>query len=343
MTGETWPLPIAVIAFALAAVVTVYGSVRLAGLGDVLADRLGVGEALFGAVLFGAVTSLSGIIMTATAAVDGHPGLAYGNAVGGIAAQTAALAVVDLCYRHANLEHAAASLPNIMFGLLLAAMLAISLLLGYMPEWLVFGMHPGGLLVIGAYLYGVKLVREVRRAPGWHAQPSPETRADVPGPRAGQRSTARLLLVFLVLGAVVSVSGWAIAHAAAAIVAHTELTDTFVAVLLMGAINAAPETITAIAAVRRGALTLAVAAVLGGNAFDALNLVIGDIAYRDGSLFHAARPDQLFVTALSLLLTVIVLMGLLHRQTYGAARIGWESVALLAVYASGMARIAIGG
>ncbi|WP_262495928.1 hypothetical protein [Nonomuraea sp. SYSU D8015] len=31
-----------------------------------------------------------------------------------------------------------------------------------------------------------------------------------------------------------------------------------------------------------GAMTLAIAAVIGGNSLDALNLVVGDIAFRSG-------------------------------------------------------------
>jgi len=64
-------------------------------------------------------------------------------------------------------------------------------------------------------------------------------------------------------------------------------------------VNAIPESVTAVAAVRRGAATLAVAAVLGGNCFDALNVAIGEAFYRGGSLFHQAGPDELFLTVLS--------------------------------------------
>jgi len=48
---------VVVAAFAVAAAATVVCSVRLVRLGDALADRTGWGEALFGAVFFGAATS----------------------------------------------------------------------------------------------------------------------------------------------------------------------------------------------------------------------------------------------------------------------------------------------
>ncbi|MEU2719699.1 hypothetical protein ABZ625_03875 [Streptomyces smyrnaeus] len=50
---------------------------------------------------------------------------------------------------------------------------------------------------------------------------------------------------------------------------------------------------------------------------DALNLVIGDVVYRGGSLYHAASPDELFLTAGALLMTTVLLGGLLVRQQRG--------------------------
>ena len=74
-----------------------------------LADETGLGEAIFGAVLLGSATSIAGITTSVTAAVNALPSLAISNAIGGIAAQTVFLAVADITYRPANLEHAAAS------------------------------------------------------------------------------------------------------------------------------------------------------------------------------------------------------------------------------------------
>jgi len=94
---------------------------------DKLADITGIGEALFGAILLGAITSLAGIITSVTAALQSHPHLAISNAMGGIAAQTLFLALVDISYRKANLEHSSASYANLLVGLLLIIMLSFIL------------------------------------------------------------------------------------------------------------------------------------------------------------------------------------------------------------------------
>jgi len=336
LDGASWSLVVALVAFAIAALSTVSGSIRLTALGDVLADRLGAGEALFGAVIFGGVTSLSGIVMTATAAHDGHAGLAYANAIGGIAAQTAALPIADAFYRKANLEHAAASLPNMMFGLLLVSMLVLAIGATFSPAWTVLGVHPASALIVLAYLFGLKLVREVQGHPYWRAEHTTDTVQDQPQRGMPERSTRALLTRFALFGGMVALAGFILAQAAEALTTKTGLSETFVGALMMGVGNATPETITSIAAVRRGALTLAVATVIGGNAFDALNLVVADVAYRPGSIFHAAHRDQLFLALLSVLMTTVVVMGLMRRERRGPAGIGWESLLLIAIYLCGV-------
>lgn len=138
----------------------------------------------------------------------------------------------------------------------------------------------------------------------------------------------------MLVGVAVGVGGGALALAAEGIVEATGLTAGFVGAVLLGVVNALPETVTAIAAVRRGALTLAIAAILGGNCFDALNVAVGDVAYRGGSLYHAAGPDELFLTLASVLMTVVVVGGLLVRQGRGPIRVGFAGVLLLGTYTS---------
>ena len=329
-----WPLTASVVVFAVAAA-TVVGAIRMASLGDTLADRTGWGEALFGALFFGATTSLSGIVITAVAAAVDDPTLAYSNAIGGIAAQTVAITVADLFYRRGNLEHAAASLSNILFGCLLIALLTLIVLAAYVPPVTVAAIHPMSVVLVGMYVGGLVLIRRTSDRPMWEAVHTRATREDQPAEEDDDsRATRSVWLEFALVGVAVSVGGGALALAAEGIVEATRLTPGFVGAMLLGIVNALPETVTAIAAVRRGALTLAIAAILGGNCFDALNVAVGDIAYRGGSLYHAAGPDELFLTLASVLMTVVVVSGLLVRQGRGPVRVGFEGVLLLGTYAS---------
>ncbi|MFY1632100.1 sodium:calcium antiporter [Solwaraspora sp. WMMB335] len=330
----TWPVPWAIVAFVVAGILTVAGSLRLVAFGDALADRTGWGEALFGAVFFGLVTSLSGVVMTAVTAAGAAPQLAYSNAVGGIAAQTTAVAVADLFYRRVNLEHASASLSNLLFGCLLMALLALALLATYTPAGTLFGLHPVSAIMVGCYLGGVMIAHSCDVTPYWQAVDTNETRRDLPASHGSldARPLPGLWLWFAAVGLVVAAGGWATALAAQSLVEATGLRAGFVGGVLMGLVNALPETITAVAAVRRGAVTLAIAAILGGNCLDALNLVVGDAFYRQGSVFHAAGNDELFVTTAALLMTTVLLGGLLARQVGGWGRLGFEGTLLLGGY-----------
>ncbi|MGK5739328.1 sodium:calcium antiporter [Micromonospora sp. URMC 103] len=336
LTSPPWPLTWSIGVFVVAGAITVAGSIRLAGLGDALADRTGWGEALFGVVFFGVVTGLSGIVMTIVAANSGEPGLAYSNAVGGIAAQTTAVAVADAFHRRANLEHAAASLSNLLSGALLIALLSLALLASYLPETTVAGVDPMSAVLVATYAGGLVLIRRAGAQPMWQAIATEETRPDVPH---NDNALNRLRPVWLwgqfaAVGLLVATGGWLVAVAAESLVEVTGLTAGFVGGVLMGIVNGLPETVTAIAAVRRGAVTLAVAAVLGGNILDVLTLVAGDLAYRQGSIYHNAGNAELLATTTSLFMTATLLGGLLIRQTCGWGRLGFEGVLLLTTYAA---------
>ncbi len=340
---DLWPLSWSIGVFLLATAVTVVCSIRLAGVGDTLADRTGWGEALFGAVLFGLVTSLSGIVMTAVSAAADQPDLAYSNAVGGIAAQTVALVVADAFLRKVNLEHAAASVSNMLFGCLLIGLLGLALMAAFSPSVTFLGLHPASAVMVAFYIGGLRLINNYG-APMWRAVRTEDTLPDVPEEDTQglvRHTTSRLWTEFAAVAVLVMVGGWAVARAAEGIVEHTGLNAGLVGAVFMGLVNALPETVTSIAAVRRGAVTLAVAAIIGGNCLDALNLVVGDAAYRGGSLFHAANPDELFLTSGAMVMTAVLLSGLLVRQRRGWLKIGFDGVLLVAIYASIVAVLAV--
>jgi cation:H+ antiporter len=106
-----------------------------------------------------------------------------------------------------------------------------------------------------------------------------------------------------------------------------------------------PELVTAVAAVRRGALTLAVGGVIGGNGFDTLFAAVADVVYRPGSLYHAAPSGgsrEVALVAGAIVMTAVLLVGLLRRERHGPAGIGLESVAVLMIYLGVMAMLGAG-
>jgi cation:H+ antiporter len=337
------PVSAVTIAFiASAAVIGIVGT-RIAQIADRLADTTGWGEAVFGGVFLGASTSLPGIVMSVTAALDGHADLAFSNALGGIAAQTVFLAIADMFYRRANLEHAAASVPNMMQGALLLILLTAVLLFMTSPAIAVWGVHPGSLALLLAYVFAVRMIAAARQRSTWQAATTPETVLDQPENAQPPTRTevSQLWLKFWVYAAVLAVAGFFVARSAETFCDRTGASESIVGGLFTAVATSLPELVTAVAAVRKGALTLAVGDIIGGNSFDVLFVAAADVAYRGGSIYHAVQDRQRFMVALAALLTAILLLGLLRREKRGIANIGFESFFVLLVYVGGVVVLAI--
>lgn len=309
----------------------------ITGVVDQLADRTGIGEALAGAVLLGASTSLGGSVLSVVAAWNNNTDLALGNALGGIAVQFAALAIADFAYRRANLEHAAASAENLMQSGLLIALLGLILIAPTLPDVTLWGIHPITPIMLAVYGYGLHMIRNAHDQPMWLPRRTMETREDKPEdldkvPALTPLAT-RFLLLMLLLGA----AGYTMEYAASNIAQSTWFSYTAVGVLFTATATSLPELVTSVAAVRRGALTLAVGGIIGGNAFDTLFTAASDVAYREGSIYHAMPQTVVFWAALTLLMAAVLLLGLIRREKEGPARVGVESVVLLVLYVAGVA------
>lgn len=336
-------LPLSIGLFCLCALVIGVIGTRLTHVVDDLADRTGLGEAIAGALLLGMTTSLSGSVLSVTAGWAGQAELAVSNAVGGIAVQTLFLTIADMFLRRVNLEHAAASIGNLMQGALLVSMLSLILVGSFSPEWTLWGVHPVTPLMVVGYVYGLRIVNEARTAPMWQPARTRETREDVPDEAAQQRSLTALWTSFLIMALLLGVTGWLLQRSATVIAEETGLSQVAVGVLLTSITTSLPELVTSVAAVRRGALTLAVGGIIGGNAYDTLFTAMSDIAYREGSIYHAVSNQTLLWVALSMVMTGVLIMGLVRREKHGPGRIGFESVTILGLYLAGVAMVVFGG
>ncbi|HKL38740.1 MAG TPA: hypothetical protein VJ876_07565, partial [Bacteroidales bacterium] len=143
------------------------------------------------------------------------------------------------------------------------------------------------------------------------------------------------------LAIAVGAAGYAIAKSGIAIANQTGLSETMVGALFTAIATSIPELIVSLAAVRQKALTLSVGNIIGGNTFDVLFVAFADIAYNRGSILHAISNNQVYVVALTMLMTSILILGLLHREQEGFGKIGWESLMIIIVYLAGNAYLFI--
>lgn len=325
------PLSFTVVVFLLAALVIAFSGVRMTAITDSLADRTGLGEAVIGGIFLGLSTSLSGTVTSVTAAYGGAASLAVSNAIGGIAVQTVFLVVADFTYRRINLEHAAADLNNMLQAALLVLLLGLALVAYFAPPLSFWAVHPVSLFLIVVYVFGARYSVQLRKRPMWRPAQTRETRPDTPDePVSGRKGLLPLAWRFAALALLLGTAGYAVAESGERMAQAFGISQTVVGSTLTATTTSLPELVTTLAAVRRGALQLAVGGILGGNAFDVLFLSLSDIAYRDGSIYHAMAARDALLIAAAVVMTAILLMGLIMRERRG---IGFEGPAILAVYA----------
>lgn len=327
------PLLPSVVAVLVAISIIILVGPRMVRLGDRLADVTGLGEAFVGAVLIGITTSLPDLIATVLPAVRGLPELAVGNALGGVLAQTVFLAIADLTYRRANLEHAAASLPNLVQATLLITLLGGVLVLLHTVVPSVLWVHPGSFVLVGIYVYGMRIVREAKHEPMWEAVDTAATEQDVPDEPTSDEAAGPLWVRFGISAAMLATGGLLLAVGGESLVTVSGLEESTVGVFVTGFGSSLAELVVSLAAVRAGALTLAVANVIGGNTFDTLLVVVADAVYVDGPIYADVGTAPTLVATLSLVATAILVLGLLRRERHGVGNIGVESVAVLGIYA----------
>ena len=360
MSSSPWPLVPSLLALLGAAAVILVGGVRLTRIADALAERTGLGDAVGGALLLGAVTSLPGNVTVLTGALEGDAAFALGNPVGGIALQTVWLAIADLIYRRANLEHAAASLENVLQSVILMALLAVPVI-GYSTPGLRLGwIHPVTLLVPVFYGYGLVLLRRMRKDPMWQPTRTAQTADDDTGDAqdgdaqdgdaqvgdesgdadpGGERSTARLWGALAGLGLVVGVAGWIVGRAGLSVAIRTGFESGVVGFTLTTAISSMPELVVLVTAVRMGQLTLGVGNIVGGNTYDVLMIAVADVGYLQGPLYPDAGGTSLVLLAGTMLMTAVLAGGLIMRDRKW---IGFEGIFIPLVYAGTVALAVLG-
>jgi len=323
-------LVVSILIFVAAAVVILIAGTYMAKVAEELADRSGLGEAVFGGLMLGAATSLPGIVASVSAALADQPSLAVSNAVGGIAAQTAFLVIADIVYRRANLEHAAAEVTNLWQSAGLVLLLSLALGANLAPPVSFFAIHPVTIALFGCYWMLASTGMALRERPSWSPDETPLTHYDEPNDAiATKGSMSSLIARFVGLAAALAVAGHFIASSASDIASSVGISQTVAGVLLTSIVTSLPELVTTIAAVRLGALQLAIGGIVGGNTFDVLFLAFADVGYRSGSIYHAAQDRDVLMIAAALIMSTIMLLGLIARDKQGVGR---EGYAILFVY-----------
>jgi cation:H+ antiporter len=131
----------------------------------------------------------------------------------------------------------------------------------------------------------------------------------------------------------VVVSGILLPHIAAGIAAQMGWTQSFVGTMFAALATSLPELVVTIAAVRIGAVDMAIGDLLGSNMFNILVLAIDDIFYLKAPLLESVSTIHLSSALCAMTMTGAAIVALYYRSRYLIFnRLAWASVFLVAIY-----------
>lgn len=331
------------------------GAIWLAGIElsnatDVLSERIGLGQALGGLILLAISTNLPEIAITASAALNNELGLAVGNILGGIAAQTVVLVLLDLFGTKGGppLTSRTVSLLLVLEAALVNAVLIVSIMATQMPASLMVArVTPGVVLIATMWAAGVWLLARAAKGLPWkdagakspHVQTKPKghSKASRAKGEVGKPvSTARAAVGFGLAALVTLVAGVLLEQAGSGIAHTVGLSGVLFGGTVLAAATALPEISTGLASMKLRDYQLAVSDIFGGNAFLPVLFLLATLL-SGKSVLPAAEKSDIYLAGLGILLTTVYAAGLIIRPQRKIFGIGLDSLAVLILYAAGIA------
>ena len=305
--------------------------------GDVIAEKTGLGRAWIGAILIAGITSLPELSSGVSAvAWLNAPNLAAGAVLGSCLFNLGLVAMIDLAYQPGRVLAKAQEVHILSGGLgvLMLGIVAIGVLIG--PGWNsfgTFGVSILSILILVLYGLGGSMIAGLEKE---RAGEVLEKEA-VEGGYA-RISVRRAILIFLISGiAVVGLGIW-LASIGDRLAVTTGLSRSFIGNLFLALTTSLPEIAASLAAIRLGAIDLAIGNVLGSNLFNITLFFIYDIADGSGNFWASLTNANAFAAVMTIMMTGVVIISLMYRASPKTPyRISWDGIAIAAMYVGSIA------
>jgi cation:H+ antiporter len=282
-------------------------------------------------VVLAAATSLPELATDVSAVRMGAPDLAAGDLFGSSLANMLILAAIGYLRPGGPVFRAAT--PNHAVTACLAIVLNAAAGIFVLTATDTTGWPVGAesvLLALG-FLAGMRLVY-THRADGGTEGPQAGAMGDM-GPVSDLRSPVRR---FGLATLAVLVAAPAFAWSANRIAELTGLGATFIGTWLVGLATSLPELVTTIAALRLGAVDLAIGNLFGSNAINMAIFIAMDVAHPGGSIFAVLDPAHAISALLAVVLMALGLAAIVLRSEGRRSLLEPGSALMLIVYLSGL-------
>jgi cation:H+ antiporter len=320
------------IEFSICAGLLVWAATLLSKYGDVLAVKTGLGRAWVGAILIAGVTSLPELASGISAVTWlKAPNLAAGATLGSCLFNLALIAVMDLAYQPGRIltKTHDGHILSAGLGILMLGMVAMGVLVGTSYSSVgILGFSLLSLLLLVTYAFGARMISTVEQAR--QAEVLDQT-AEAEG--YAQISTFKTYFVFILSAlAVVGLGIW-LASIGDRISATTGLSRSFVGNLFLATSTSLPEIAASLAAIRIGAIDMAIGNVLGSNLFNIALLAIYDIADGRANFWASLTDANGFAAVIAMMMTGVVIISLMYRVSPKTPyRFSWDGISLSVMY-----------
>ena len=299
---------------------------------DAIAERSGIGRLWIGSVLLAGATSLPELATDVSAVRIGAPDLAAGDLFGSSMANMLILALLGLLppsgrvFRDATLGHAMTACLAIVLNAAAGAFVLARLPPGSWPV----GVE--SVLLLVGFVAGIRVVY-YHRTPAGSSSPGPAAASQpsgAPAPLSGA-----LLRFGLASLAVLGIAPL-LATTAERIAVLSGLGTTFIGTWLVGIATSLPEVVTCFAALRLGAVDLAIGNLFGSNAFNMVIFFAMDLAHPGGSIFAVLDPAHAISALLAVVLMALGLAAIVLRGQGRVKLLEPGSALMLYVYLAGL-------
>lgn len=302
---------------------------QLTRFGDAIAEKAGLSRSWVGVALLASVTSLPELATGISAVtVAGVPDIAVGDVLGSCVFNLLILVALDYLYRREPVYTRARQghIVSAGFGTALLGFTGLNLLLyqqGAAPALGHVGLYTPMLVLFYAVAMRVLYRYEREQLAGFV-----EEEPTHPGLTLRQAVAG-----YAAAGLVVVAAGTWLPFVADALAEQMGWGQSFVGTLLVAAVTSAPEVVVTLAAVRLGAVDMAMGNLLGSNLFNLVILAVDDLLYLEGPLFAGVSGAHVASALSAMTMSGLAILGLALRPASRVARtVSWVSVFLLAAY-----------
>ncbi|MCJ7432011.1 MAG: hypothetical protein MUO77_00845 [Anaerolineales bacterium] len=320
------------IEFIVCATAITWSGYILSKYGDIIAEKTGLGRAWIGAILIAGVTSLPELASGVSAvAWLKAPNLAAGAVLGSCLFNLMLIAFMDLAYQPGRVLANAQDVHILSGGLgvLLLGLVAMGVLIGpRLNGFGVLGISFLSIVIVILYALGGKMIAGLEKERVGQILEQGAREMDY-----AQISARKAYAVFIMGAIAMILLGIWLAFLGDRLSATTGLSRSFVGNLFLAVCTSLPEIAASLAAIRLGAIDLAIGDVLGSNLFNVTLLATYDLADGKANFWASLNNANGFAAVMTMMMTGVVIISLMYRASPRTPyRFSWDGIALIAMY-----------